>query len=91
MMKNVVTVMKNVVTVMNRDDDNYEMPTKLGIKILEYIKEYIKQNKMPPTHSEIIDHVKHKGNGGVTYAINKLIKSGNLVKKGATRNLWPVD
>ena len=91
MMKNVVTVMKNVVTVMNRDDDNFEMPTKLGIKILEYIKEYIKQNKIPPTHIEIIEHVKHKGSGGIVYAINKLIKSGNLVKKGATRNLWPVE
>ncbi len=84
-------MMQNVVTVMKRDDDNYEMPTKLGIKILKYIKEYIKQNGIPPSQKEIMHHVNNKGNGGIVYAINKLIKSGNLVKKGATRNLWPVE
>ena len=79
------------VVVLNRDKDHYEMPTLLGIKILKYIKEYISKNDIPPTRLEICRHVKHKHNGGIGYAVNKLIKSGNIVKKGATRNLWPVE
>ena len=81
--------MHNVI-IMDRDD-KYEMPTLLGIKILKYIKEYIRKNDIPPSRDEICRHVGHKNTGGITYAVNKLIKSGNIVKKGATRNLWPVE
>ena len=81
--------MHNVI-IMDRDD-KYEMPTLLGIKILKFINEYIRKNNIPPTRDEIRQYLGHKGAGGVDYAVNKLVKSGNIVKKGATRNLWPVE
>ena len=83
--------MQNIIKIMDRDEEREDAPTLLGIKILKYIKYHVNKYDLPPTREEIKRHVKSKGNGGIEYAINKLITSKRIKKKGATRNLWPVE
>jgi len=91
--------MQNVVKIMDRDekDTSYKSKgvTRMGIFVLQFIRQYVEKHELPPTHREIFDFLETKGYGrnanAFDFAVKKLIASGKLEKRGATRNLWPVD
>jgi len=84
---------------MDRDEKDTSYKNKgvtlMGIYALQFIKEYVAKHDIPPTLREIHDFLSGKGYGrnptGLDYAVKKLVASGKIEKRGATRNLWPVD
>ena len=64
--------------------------TLLGLKILKYIKNYVKVNEIPPTRKEMIENLSASADG-LNYAINRL-EEDQLIKRipGRSRNIWPV-
>jgi len=91
--------MQNVVKIMDRDEKDKSYKNKgvtlMGIYALQFIKEYVAKHDIPPTLREIHDFLSGKGYGrnptGLDYAVKKLIASGKLEKRGATRNLYPIE
>ena len=91
--------MQNVVKIMDRDekDTSYKSKgvTRMGIFVLQFIRQYVEKHELPPTHREIFDFLETKGYGrnanAFDFAVKKLIASGKIEKRGATRNLWPVE
>ncbi len=91
--------MQNIIKIMDREDKETSYRnrgvTLMGVHALKFIKDYVKQHKIPPTHREIHDYLNGEGYGrspnGLSYAIKKLVASGKIKKEGATRNLWPVE
>jgi SOS-response transcriptional repressor LexA len=57
--------------------------TRLGLKILKYIKTYVRENEIPPTRKEI--------KLAISYAVKRL-EEDQLIKRipGRARNIWPV-
>jgi len=84
---------------MDRDEKDTSYKNKgvtlMGIYALQFIKEYVAKHDIPPTLREIHDFLSGKGYGrnptGLDYAVKKLVASGKIEKRGATRNLWPVE
>jgi len=84
---------------MDRDEKDTSYKNKgvtlMGIYALQFIKEYVAKHEIPPTLREIHDFLSGKGYGrnptGLDYAVKKLIASGKLEKRGATRNLYPIE
>ena len=64
--------------------------TLLGLKILKYIKNYVKVNEIPPTRKEMIENLSASADG-LNYAINR-VEEDQLIKRipGRSRNIWPV-
>ena len=91
--------MQNIIKIMDREDKETSYRnrgvTLMGVHALEFIKDYVKQHKIPPTHKEIFNNLKTHGFGkspaALSHAVNKLIASGKIEKRGATRNLWPIE
>ena len=65
--------------------------TRLGLKILKYIKNYVKENEIPPTRAEIKLAISSASDDGLEYAVKRL-EEDQLIKRipGRARNLWPV-
>ena len=91
--------MQNIIKIMDREDKetSYKSKgmTRMGVYVLKYIKHYVEQHELPPTHKEIFNNLKTHGFGNspsaLSHAVKKLIASGKIEKRGATRNLWPVE
>ena len=91
--------MQNILKIMDRDekDTSYKSKgmTRMGVYVLKYVRQYVEQHEIPPTHKEIFNNLKTPGFGNspsaLSHAVNKLIASGKIEKRGATRNLWPVE
>ena len=91
--------MQNIIKIMDRDekDTSYKSKgmTRMGVYVLKYVRHYVEQHEMPPTHKEIFNNLKTHGFGNspsaLSHAVNKLIASGKIEKRGATRNLWPIE
>ena len=64
--------------------------TLLGLRILKFIKKYVKTNEIPPTRKEMIEVLSASADG-LNYAINRL-EEDQLIKRvpGRSRNIWPV-
>ena len=65
--------------------------TRLGLKILKFIKKYVKKNELPPTFIEIMEAVETKSRRSIQYAVDRL-EEDQLIKRipGRSRNIWPV-
>ncbi len=65
--------------------------TRLGLKILKYIKTYVKENEIPPTRKEIKLAISSTSDDGLEYAVKRL-EEDQLIKRipGRARNIWPV-
>ena len=64
--------------------------TLLGLRILKFIKKYVKTNEIPPTRKEMSEGLSASADG-LNYAINRL-EEDQLIKRvpGRSRNIWPV-
>ena len=61
-------------------------------ELLDYIRQYMKQNQMAPTYAEIMQALKIASRGHVAQFINNLIRDGYLVRKDSeTRGLSIVE
>ena len=62
--------------------------TPLMMKLLNFIKKYVKKNKYYPTYQEMADELDFKSKNSVTVLITKLEKRKNLRRlKGYRRNI----
>ena len=91
--------MQNIIKIMDRDekDTSYKSKgmTRMGVYVLKYVRHYVELHEIPATHKEIFNNLKTHGFGdsptALSHAVNKLIASGKIEKRGATRNLWPIE
>lgn len=69
--------------------NNEDIPmTPLMMKLLNFIKKYVKKNKYYPTYQEMADGLEFKSKNSVTVLINKLEKRKEIKRlKGYRRNI----
>lgn len=69
--------------------NNLEIPmTPLMMKLLNFIKKYVKKNNYYPTYQEMADGLNFKSKNSVTVLIDKLEKKKVLKRlKGYRRNI----
>lgn len=62
--------------------------TESNKKILQFLKQYVKQNNYPPTHREIANHFGHKTLSQVQKSLTNL-EQNNFIKKipGLSRSI----
>ena len=62
--------------------------TPVMLKLLNYIKKYVKKNKYYPTYQEMADALNYKSKNSITVLVNRLAKRNELKKiKGYRRNI----
>lgn len=62
--------------------------TPVMLKLLNYIKKYVKKNKYYPTYQEMADALDYKSKNSITVLVNRLAKRNELKKiKGYKRNI----
>ena len=62
--------------------------TPVMLKLLNFIKKYVKKNKYYPTYQEIADALNYKSKNSITVLVNRLAKRNELKKiKGYRRNI----
>jgi len=62
--------------------------TPLMMKLLNFIKKYVKKNKYYPTYQEMADALEFKSKNSVTVLINKLEQRKEIKRlKGYRRNI----
>jgi SOS-response transcriptional repressor LexA len=58
------------------------------LKLLNFIKKYVKKNKYYPTYQEMADALNYKSKNSITVLVNRLAKRNELKKiKGYRRNI----
>ena len=66
--------------------------TKKGVKVLRFLRKYIKEHEIPPTKAEILDAIGGKSVMALDYAIKSLEESGKVKRTlGKQRNIWLVN
>jgi|GEM_PF-3482762 SOS-response transcriptional repressor LexA len=62
--------------------------TPVMLKLLNFIKKYVKKNKYYPTYQEMADALNYKSKNSITVLVNRLAKRNELKKiKGYRRNI----
>ena len=62
--------------------------TPVMLKLLNFIKKYVKKNKYYPTYQEMADALNYKSKNSITVLVNRLPKLNELKKiKGYRRNI----
>ena len=62
--------------------------TPVMLKLLNFIKKYVKKNKYYPTYQEMADALNYKSKNSITVLVNILAKRNELKKiKGYRRNI----
>ena len=62
--------------------------TPVMLKLLNFIKKYVKKNKYYPTYQEMPDALNYKSKNSITVLVNRLAKRNELKKiKGYRRNI----
>ena len=62
--------------------------TPVMLKLLNFIKKYVKKNKYYPTYQEMADALNYKSKNSITVLVNRLAKRNDLKKiKGYRRNI----
>ena len=62
--------------------------TPVMLKLLNFIKKYVKKNKYYPTYQEMDDALNYKSKNSITVLVNRLAKRNELKKiKGYRRNI----
>ena len=62
--------------------------TPVMLKLLNFIKKYVKKNKYYPTYQEMADALNYKSKNSITVLANRLAKRNELKKiKGYRRNI----
>ena len=62
--------------------------TPVMLKLLNFIKKYVKRNKYYPTYQEMADALNYKSKNSITVLVNRLAKRNELKKiKGYRRNI----
>jgi SOS-response transcriptional repressor LexA len=62
--------------------------TPVMLKLLNFIKKYVKKNKYYPTYQEMADALNYKSKNSITVLVNRLVKRNELKKiKGYRRNI----
>lgn len=62
--------------------------TPVMLKLLNFIKKYVKKNKYYPTYQEMADALNYKSKNSITVLVNRLARRNELKKiKGYRRNI----
>ena len=62
--------------------------TPVMLKLLNFIKKYVKKNKYYPTYQEMADALNYKSKNSITVLVNRLAKRNELKKiKGYRINI----
>jgi SOS-response transcriptional repressor LexA len=54
--------------------------TPVMLKLLNFIKKYVKKNKYYPTYQEMADALNYKSKNSITVLVNRLAKRNELKK-----------
>ncbi len=56
--------MQNIIKIMDREDKEESKKkvgvTRMGIFVLQFIRQYVEKHEIPPTHREIFDFYKQR-------------------------------
>jgi len=63
--------------------------TKKQLKLIKFVKSYIKANEVPPSYDEIKDHLNIKAKSQVHYMVRSLVKQHKLYyQPNVARSIW---
>ena len=70
---------------------NYRRLTEFKARVLDYIEDFYKQNKYPPSLREVGEHVGSDSTSSIKYAMEMLAEDGYLTKgvEGQARTMVP--